>query len=486
MRIGLVFNPFKYKLHEENLRVVQRYFGLFPPLSLAWVAAIAEREGHDVTLIDARTLRLSPDQVLARLRRFRPDILGFTMTTYMFRETLDWARYLKEQLGVPVVIGGYNLRVYPRASLMNDVADFGVVDSAYFTIPRLLEELDSGQRFDEVPGLVYKRGDDIVVTPPNPVAERFEDYPTPARHHLPNECYAEFPTERRNFTVMVTSKGCPRHCTFCEAGNTPYNARSPQAVVDEIQECVEQHGVREIDVFDYEFLIDRKRVMAICQGIQQRRLDVTWACRARIDSVDDELLRQMKASGCRRIYYGIEFGLQSALDEVDKGIDLDQIRATIAATKRHDIRAMGFFLIGGPGETRETIRETMAFARELDLDYVQFSKLTAKPLTPMWRDLVTSTGQDYWRDYILGLTEERALPRPWTDLTNDEIDRLTKKAYVEFHCRPGFLLRSTLDCKSLPEFRRKFLAFLEMVFRQERVSTPDHDFEAYNDPRWRR
>ena len=481
MRVGLVFNPFKYKLHEENLRVVQRYFGLFPPLSLAWVASIAEREGHDVTLIDARTLQLTPDQVLARLRRFKPDVLGFTMTTYMFRETLEWARYLKQQLGVPVVLGGYHLRVYPEASLANDVADFGVVNSAYFTIPRLLEELAGGRQFDDVPGLVFKRGGDIVVTPDNPVAERFDDYPTPARHHLPNERYAEFPTERRNFTVMVTSKGCPQQCTFCEAGNTPYNARSPRTVVDEMQECIDVHGVREIDVFDYEFLIDRKRVQAICKGIQDRRLDVTWACRARIDSVDEELLREMKAAGCRRIYYGIESGVQSMLDSVNKGIRLEQVRETVRLTRKHDILAMGFFLIGGPGETRETVRQTVAFAKQLDLDYVQFSKLTAKPLTPMWRDMVADTGTDYWQDYTLGRTEERPLPRPWTDLTNDEIDRLTKKAYVEFHSRPRFLIRSTLDCKSFPEFRRKFHAFLEMVFRQENVSKADHSFEAYND-----
>ena len=97
MRLALVFNPFKYKLHEENLRVVQKYFGLFPPLSLAWVAAIAERAGHEVTIIDARTLCLSKEDVADRLRAFGPDIIGFMMTTYMFRETLEWIQFLKKR-----------------------------------------------------------------------------------------------------------------------------------------------------------------------------------------------------------------------------------------------------------------------------------------------------------------------------------------------------------------------------------------------------
>ena len=112
MRVALIFNPFAYKLHEENLRIVQRYFGLFPPLSLAWVAAIAERAGHEAIIIDARTLQLTPDEVLRKLKQWKPDVLGFMMTTYMYRETLDWIRYLRGGLpNAKVMVGGYNLRV---------------------------------------------------------------------------------------------------------------------------------------------------------------------------------------------------------------------------------------------------------------------------------------------------------------------------------------------------------------------------------------
>ncbi|MEM2982894.1 MAG: radical SAM protein [Candidatus Bathyarchaeia archaeon] len=479
MKLALVFNPFSYKLHEENLRIVQRYFGLFPPLSLAWVAAIAERAGHEVIIIDARTLRLSKEEVLNRLRAFRPDIMGFMMTTYMFRETLSWIAYLKERIKVPVVVGGYNLRVYPRESVMPEEIDFGVLNSALYTIPRLLEELEGKGSFDEVPGLVYKRNGEIRIT--RYVQEDFDDYPNPARHLLPNELYAEFPTERRNFTVMVTSKGCPMGCLFCEAGRTPYNPRRAETVLREIEECYHRFGIREIDIFDYEFLIDRKRALEIMKGLQRMKLDLIWACRARIDSVDEELLREMKAAGCNRIYFGIESGVQEILDRVNKGITLEQIRETIRFTKKMGIRALGFFLIGSPGETRETVRNTLKFAKVLDLEYIQFSKVTAKPLTPLWRQLVDETGQDYWKDYILGLTEEKVLPRPWTDLSNEEIDRLTKKAYISYHRRPSFLIRSTLKVRSFEEFKRKFLAFLEMIFNQEDLSTPDEDFEAYHD-----
>jgi len=266
MRLACVFNPFKYKLHEENLRVVQKYFGLFPPLSLAWVCSIAERAGHETMILDARTLQLTPEETLEHLRRWKPDILGFMMTTYMFNETLEWIRFLKKELRVPVIIGGYHLRVYPTESLRVDGPDFGCYNSAYHTVPRLLEELEGQRRFADVPGLIYRENGRVKMTPYEEDPD-FELYPHPARHLLPNELYAEFTTERKNFTVMVTSKGCPQGCLFCEAGGTPYNPRSPQTVLNEIEECYTKYHIREIDFFDYEFCINRKRIEALCEGM---------------------------------------------------------------------------------------------------------------------------------------------------------------------------------------------------------------------------
>jgi len=140
-------------------------------------------------------------------------------------------------------------------------------------------------------------------------------------------------------------------------------------------------------------------------------------------------------------------------------------------TKAHGIKALGFFMTGLPGETRETLKATMKFAKSLNLDYVQFSKTTAKPWTSMWHDLVKDTGYDYWKEYILGNAEEAPLPRPWTELTNDEIDSLTKKAYVKFHSRPCFLIKHVMAVRSFDEFKRKFRAWCEMRFRQEDIST---------------
>lgn len=484
MRLAFVFNPFKYKIHEENLRVVQKYFGMFPPLSISWAAAMAERAGHTVAIVDARTLNLSREQTLDILRQFRPDMLGFMMTTYMYRETLEWAAYLKEHLRVPVIIGGYNLRVYPRESVTPDAIDFGVHRQAHPTLAEFLQEYETTRNFKDVEGLIYKENGKVRFNPDNRVVD-FNEFPFPARHLLPNELYAEFPTERRNFTVMVTSLGCPKHCNFCEAGGTPYSPRRPEIVLAEIEECYHKYGIREIDIFDYEFPIINKRAEAICRGLIERNLDVTWACRSRIDSVTPELLELMHRAGCRRIYYGIESGNQQVLDNLNKGITLEQIRKTIRWTHDAGIKALGFFLIGSPGETVKEIRETLRFARQLNLEYVMFSKLTAKPLSKYWYDLVEQTGQDYWADYILGKTGEKQLPRPWTHFTSEEIDAMSALAYKKFHSNPLFLLHHTMRVRSFSEFKRKFKAFLDMYFTQEhRAEDKAHQaesFRAYNE-----
>ncbi|MBP7216778.1 MAG: B12-binding domain-containing radical SAM protein [Candidatus Omnitrophica bacterium] len=416
---------------------MQKYFGMFPPLSLAWVAAIARQAGHAVTIIDARTLHLDKEETLSRLREFKPDILGFMMTTYMFPETLEWIRFLKQKLNIPVVVGGYNLRVYPRESISHPEIDFGVIEQALETVPQLLAALEGRRKLNNVVGLAYKEAGVIKLNPVQQVS--FEQFPHPARDLLPNELYAEFPTERKNFTVMVTSLGCPRVCNFCEAGRTAYNPRSPHTVVNEMQECFEKYAIREIDIFDYDFTADKKRALAICQLIKERKLDILWACRSRID-VDLDLLQAMREAGCGRIYYGIESGSQDILDTIQKGITLKRVRETIGYTRQLGMKALGFFLIGAPGDTKKTVRQTVAFAKELKLEYVQFSKTLAKPLTPLWKKMVEETGKDYWREWVLGKEIDRPLERPWTDLSNSEVDRLAKWAYVSYHSRPGFLL----------------------------------------------
>jgi len=487
MKVALIFNPFSYKVHEENLRVVQKYFGLFPPLSLAWVASIIRDSGHDSIIIDARTLRLTPDDVGKRLVKYKPDIIGFMMTTYMFPETLEWIKYLKNYLSnnrinVKVLIGGYNLRVYPKESLSHKEIDYGCLEHAYYTVPALLSELEKKNPcFDHIPGLVWKNKDLIVVNP-NTQKIDFNLFPFPARDLLPNELYAEFPTQRKNFTVMVTSLGCPHSCNFCEANTTSYSPRNPELVVKEIEECYNKYGIREIDFFDYQFTSDKNRVKKICELLIEKKIDIIWACRSRVDTVDENLLKMMALAGCNRIYWGIESSSQQVLDSFNKGITIEQIIETIKSSKKLNIQNLGFFLIGTPEETHYTVNQNIKFAKQLDLEYVQFSKLLAKPGTKLLQNMINNGHQDFWSDWVKGKEKDRELPRPWLKyINNDEINALAYKAYIRYHSRPLFLLRHSLECHSFTEFIRKVFAYLDMLLFQEKKVKPVKKFKAYSE-----
>lgn len=486
MKIALVFNPFTYKKHEENLRVVQKYFGLFPPLSLAWVAGIIRKAGHDVIIIDARTLSLSLQQTAGILKKYRPDIIGAMMTTYMFPETLSWVKYLKNELhasGIKVrtLIGGYNLRIYPLESMTDPAIDFGCEEHAYFTVPALLEALEAGRGdLSGVPGLLWRDKTGLRRNP-HPQKIDFNAFPFPARDLLPNELYAEFPTQRKNFTVMVTSLGCPHTCMFCEAGDTKYSPRDAVKVVDEMQECHDKYGVNEIDIFDYDFTADKARAAAICREIGSRGLKMTWACRSRVDNLDDAALKNMYSAGCRRIYWGIEHGDQKVLDGLNKKVSLERAAAVMKSSRAAGIQNLGFFLVGVPGETRESARATVSFAKSLDLDYAQFSKLLAKPGTPLLANMKKNGWRDYWADWVSGTETDRDLPRPWLDgISGEELGDMAKKAYLGFYARPAFLVRHLLRCRSPFEILRKFFALMDMLC-QSPAAGAGKKFRAYSE-----
>ena len=465
MKVALVFPHYSH-LHrrfEEDIDIVGREFGLLPPLGLAYAAAIMEKAGHKVIIIDANALRLSKEEVLNRLTAFSPDILGFMLTVWAFQLTLSWIKYLKAKMVLPVVVGNIQLELYPRETLTYKEIDYGIIGSAQQSLPELLHALENKGSLKHIKGLAFRNNGETVINFPDSFYEDFKTLPFPARHLLPNDRYREVMSKRKNFTVIITSKGCPDKCAFCHIKETPYSTRSPQRVVDEIEECYQKYHIREIDIFDPSFTINKRRVMAICQEVRRRKIEIDFSCRARVDQIDKELLNEMAITGFKKILYGIESGNQTILDRVNKGITIEQIREAIRWTKERGILTLGFFLIGSPGETLSTVKKTIKFAKELRLDYAQFHKVMAKPRTDLYTQVVRETNRDYWREFVLSNVGEERLPSPWTDLSEKEIENLTIRAYRSFYFRPGYLLKTFVNIKSMDEFARYLRSALGLL-----------------------
>lgn len=455
MKIAFIFPPFDHKKFEEDIDVVSQNFTQPPPLGLAYAAAIAEKAGHKAIIIDANCQsRLSRKEILKQINKFKPDILGFMLTVYMFRQTLDWIRLLKEEANLPIIVGNVLLELYPREVMMYKEIDYGIIGSAQKPLPELLFALEQRMDISKIQGICYKKDGNIFINFPDTLKENFDTLPFPARHLLPNHKYYTIISKRKNFTIMISSKGCISKCGFCHVANIPYSARHPEGVVEEIDECYRKYKIQEIEFFDADFTLDKKRVIDICKGIKKRGIDIFWTCRARIDQIDEELLDEMKSAGCVRIYYGIECGNQSVLSKISKDITLEQVRQIINLTRKKGMLALGFFLIGAPGDTLDSIKETINFALELNLDYAQFHKTVAKPTTLLYDAVKKITGRDYWRDYILGIADEKSLPAPWTAVSSREIEQWTVKAYRRFYCRPSRITKIAFGIKSLDEFKR--------------------------------
>lgn len=462
LKVALVYPPYGPVRNEPGIKTVKENYGIFPSLSLLYVAGILEAAGCEVLFLDAHAEDLSLDQTVSRLRDFGPDFVGYTLTTYLFFQSMDWIKAIREQVEVPVIVGGVHLSIYPRETLRYPSIDYAVTNEAEVALPELLEALVRRQDLSRVRGIAYQQPDGTVVVTPKQKDCNVDETPFPARHLIDNSLYYSFISQYRNFSCFITSRGCPYKCIFCEQGSKPFRARSPKNVVDELELCYREHGIRELDFFDSSFTIRKDRVIAICDEIQRRKLPLTWAARTRVDCITDDVLKAMRAAGCSRIYYGIESGNREILQVLKKSTSLEMYRDVVHRTKQHGINTFGYFMVGNPYETEASIRQTIRLSLELDLDYAQFSKVTPMPATEMYTLLLKETGRDYWREHIENGVDED-IPRPLCDMTDAEIQRWTRLAYLRFYYRPTYMARALARIKSPEELARSVKTAWQMV-----------------------
>ncbi|PIQ87318.1 MAG: hypothetical protein COV73_03590 [Candidatus Omnitrophica bacterium CG11_big_fil_rev_8_21_14_0_20_43_6] len=464
MKIALIFTPISLKRNWSTLISQDRHVGIIPPLSLAYVAAIAEKAGHRVQIIDAVAESLSLEATLQRIRDYSPDILGFTLTTYGFHQTLRWINTIRAGSGITVMVGGWHLSLYPYETMQHQSIDYAIIGDAENTLPGFLNALESKDSLATVKGIAFRDNGKFVLTSPAPFTENLDTIPFPARHLLKNELYYNILSHRKNFTAMLSARGCPYQCTFCDLNTKQFRMRSAVNFVDEIDQNYRDFKIREFDIYDSSFTIDKKRVVDICQEIIKRGLKVSWTARSRVDTVDDNLLCLMAKAGCNTLMYGIETGDPAILKALKKHTDLESVFDVVQKTKKYGIKTLGFFMLGSPEETAESARKTIQFSKALDLDYVQVTKLTPFPNTDIYRKLQASGFGDYWKKFTLDLEFEEELPSLETELTPHEISRFVKKAYQSFYLRPRYILKALARTRSLLEFKNLIMAATGLVF----------------------
>jgi len=421
---------------------------IWVPLGLTYIAAALEQKGHNVEIIDLNAKRLDDDNLKRRVENAY--IVGITGMITEHGEILRLVDVVKKaNAEARVVLGGPLATTLPQELLQVSQADFIVVGEGERTIVNLVSAIEHSDSFADIKGVAYKEGNQIVATGPVEPIANLDTIPFPARHLLDMKRYLRnhfksFGLKIKELgeirsTNLITSRGCSYSCTFCFKGmwGNKWRGRSPANIVAEMELLYRTYSVNGFFFNDDTFVLDRKRILEFCQLLKSRSMDIAWYCNGRVNLMTKELLKAMYNAGCRGISYGIESGNQQVLDSMKKNITLDRTRKVVRWTKEAGINVAGYFMIGMLGETKATIKETIAFAKELEVDFYGFSLTTPLPGTELYNSALKAEliqGEQVslkdWSLYVnVNLTQ---------DCSKAELATFENKAFREFYLEKKF------------------------------------------------
>lgn len=420
MKILLIRPPRRQPL-EQSLMV--------PPLGLAYIASAAERAGHEVEIWDAYIERWSWSELESKLQSHKTDVIGFSAMTPMW-DVVTRAIRIARTSAKWIVVGG----PHPTAvqhQIFEDLPelDVGVVGEGEDIFIELLDWFSNGGALPH--GVLHREHSLTPAEQPN-----IQDISRPNRRLLDNTRYRYPLIGERNIGTMITSRGCPFRCSFCDksVSGSRWRARTAKDVVDEMEEMSKQLDIQFINIYDDNFTLHRHRVMEICEEIQQRQLDIKWKCEGRVDNVDAEMLQSMKDAGCVMIAFGVESGNPKSLELLRKDIQIHQTQQAFRLMRQVGIRSLAYMILGVPGETREDVWKSIRFTREIKADYVQFSSLTAMPGTSLAEHFSSQIS-------VRNPLDADVVRSTVSTLSEADLQQLMNQAWRYFYLRPRPMVR---------------------------------------------
>ena len=440
---------------------------VWPQVSLAQLAAMLVPE-YRVKVIDANAERMGWEAFRRELERWQPKYY-VTQVTAPTLENDMYGCFLAHARGAETIAFGTHVTPMPRESLraypsldyvlvgepdltLRDLIDHleGKVRGRPGWLERMLEKSEPGYRpslkedgrveLGGVKGVAWRRGGEIVVNAPRPFIADLDDMPMPLHELLPLEKY-RMPLIKGPFTFIVTSRGCPAGCTYCiKHVSYQYSTRlrSPKLIMEELWR-LKGLGIENIHMYADLFTVSREQVMELCERMIEERINIRWTCNSRVDYVDEEMLKQMGRAGNWLISWGIESGNEQILRHVRKGAYPEKAERALKWARAAGIKNWGYFIIGLPGETEETIRETIEFAKRLPLDIALFHVAAPYPGTPFFYEVVERgwfRAGTRWEQ--VDMDRETVLDYP--GLSAERLLYWQKRAFREWALRPGPML----------------------------------------------
>ncbi len=427
-----------------------------PPVGLGYLATALRKNGFEATILDGIKEKLNLEKLEKKVKEWKPDVIGIQVFSCDAHTVKEYVAKIREtDKNILLVIGGAHVSGVGKEvfSYFNGI-HFAIAGEAETAFPLLLKKVSAGEKsLGEVPGLIYKTGDMIIANAPK-FEENLDALGFPAWDLMDPRTYPQAPQGAvfRNWPIapILTSRGCPFRCTYC-AGHltTGYNIRfrSIEKVMEEIEMLYHDYGVREIHIIDDNFTFKRERALKFCNEILERglKISLTFPNGVRLDTLDLELLQLLKKAGCYSITLGIESGCQRVLNDMRKSLNLKTVEEKVALINKVGIDIMAFFIVGYPTETRETILETIEFAKKLKIKRAHFSTFLPLPNTEATRMLQ--------RDGVIKEINYDTLfytkaPLPPKGMTSEELKALQRKAFFEFYMRPRIIAGMAKEVRS--------------------------------------
>ncbi|MBU1051200.1 MAG: B12-binding domain-containing radical SAM protein [Nanoarchaeota archaeon] len=440
-KVILINPPSKTKVIREG-RCEQRadsYQYLMVPISLPSVAAVLRKGGFEVEIIDCIAEEISLEELESTLKKRKPLLAVVNVATMSFdtdKETAEVCRKLK----IPCAAMGMHVTTIPQEALKNSEFGMAIMAEPELITLNLSKAIRDKKNLKTVKGIAFKKGSKIIKNSPEKLIQNLDELPFPARDLLNNEKYTA-PITQRPYTLIITARGCPYGCIFCTASNyygKKPRIRSPENIVDEIEEVITKYKIRDIGMWADTFTFSKDQVIGISKEIIKRRLKIDWFCNSRVDTLNEEMVSQMAKSGCKAVTFGVESLDENILKQARKNISFKQVKNAIGLCKKYGIKSQLHLIFGLPGETRESIETTIKRAIALNPDYAQFYCAVPFPGTE-FRRYVVEKGyllQTNWSEYEIN----NALVS-YPQLSKEEIQTARKKAYRKFYFRPTYILK---------------------------------------------
>lgn len=443
-----------------------------PSFGLLCLAAVARQAGVTVKVIEASALGLDAASTLREITGFSPDCVGFTSTTSEIVQISELAMRVKDLIpGVLTIIGGCHVTAVPEETLAAFPAlDLAVLGEGEATLAEIIRRLNAGDRaLQGIAGTASREGTTVRRHPARPLMANLDLLPLPAWDLLEGfpGMFKPSPSRIRRWPCasIVLTRGCPNQCVFCDRSvfGNHCRAYSPDYAIRLVRDLYDRHGVRELLIEDDTFVIVKDRVREFCERLIAEKLKLSWSCLGRADRVDPDLLKLMRRAGCWQLSYGIESGDPDILKSMHKRLSLDQIRQALQWSREAGLRTKGFFIVGFPGETRETLERTRRLACSLPLDDISVMQMTPFPGSELYSmaDQAGTFNRD-WRQ--MNVINTVFVPH---GLTREDLERARSRLLKDFYSRPGVLWRQACHVAFNPrlwgETLSGFRAFRKVV-----------------------